>query len=351
MRSGTAHATASRKPALREQDLTGRQKAAVLLVAIGPEASAALTAQLTPEEVEAISFEIAQLDRVPPEVVNAVLAEWHQTEEAAHSLAQGGVDYARDLLERTLGPQKAAVVLRRIEGQLRDSAGFQSLRRADPQQLAGVLRNEHPQSIALILAHLESALVADVCRLMEPSLGGDVLFRMARMEKVLPEVLQIVERSLGNDAALSLSPDMTAAGGPAAVAAVLNLVTGTLEKQLLDGIEQQDVDLVEQIKSLMFVFEDMIRLDDKALGRIMRDVETKELALALKAASTELKTRIRGTMTQRAIQALEQEIEFLGPVRLRDVETAQASIVKTVRALEEAGEIVLSAGGTDDVLL
>lgn len=348
--TSTAVAPAQRRATVRLEELTGRQKAAVLMVALGPEASAELTAVLTPEEVEAISFEIAQLDHIPAEVATAVLAEWRETEAAAHSLATGGVEYARALLERTLGPQKAAVVLRRIESQLRDSAGFHTLRNADPQQLTNVLRNEHPQTIAFILAHLEAPLVAEVLKQIDPALGSDVLYRTATMEKVLPEVLAIVERSLGTDAALSLTQDLASAGGPSTVAAVLNLVSGSLEKQLLDGLEQQDHELFERIKGLMFVFEDLIRLDDKALQRLLRDVETKELAIALKAATDELRSRIRGLMSQRAVQALDQEMEFLGPVRLRDVEAAQGRIVKTVRDLEEAGEIVIG-GGADDVLL
>lgn len=329
----------------RLDDLTGRQKAAVLIMALGAEASEPITSGLSPEELEGISYEIACFDEVPMELAEAVLREWEQTEEAAFSLSEGGVDYAREILERALGPQKAAVVLKRIESQLRES-GFQNLRNADPQQLTSVLRNEHPQTIALILAHLDSVLVADVLKQLDPALGSDVTYRLARMEKVLPEVLRIIEQSLGTEAALSLSQDMSSAGGPAAVAEVLNLVNASLEKELLEGIERYDGDLCEEIKSLMFVFEDIIKLDEKALQRVLREVDSKELAMALKAASAELKERITGTMSRRAVGALTEEMEFLGPVRLRDVEAAQSEIVKHVRALEEAGEIVI--GGAND---
>ncbi len=331
-------------------DLTGRQKAAVLLMALGPEASKPITQALTPEEVEEITLEIARMETVPPDVVEAVLDEWRRTEEAAYSLAQGGVEYAKQILEQTFGPQRAAVILKRIESQLRESAGFRVLRNADPHQLTTVLRNEHPQTISLILAHLEPALVADVLKQLDPKLGAAVLYRMARMDKVLPDVLQAVERSLGSDATVSLAQDVTKAGGPAAVAAVLNHVVGVLEKDLLDGLEQQDPELCEEIKSLMFVFEDIVRLDDKALQRALQTIDSRELALALKAASDEVKSRIHGVMSQRAINALQEEMELLGPVRLRDVEEAQAAIVKSIRMLEESGEIVIG-GAADEYVI
>ncbi len=339
-----------RQPQLRAEELTGRQKVAILLMALGPEASAQITQALSPEELEEISLEIARIDHVPPEVAEAVIQEWRQTEEAAYSLASGGVEYARELLERTVGPQRASVILKRIETQLRESSGFRSLKNADPQQLASVLRNEHPQTISLILAHLDATLVAEVLKQLDPKLGSDVLYRMARMDKVLPDVLQVIEQSLGTDAAVSMSQDLTTAGGPSSVAAVLNLVVGTLEKDLLDGLEQQDPELCEEIKSLMFVFEDIARLDDKALQRALRDIDSKELALALKAASDELKERIRSVMSQRAASAIQEEMEMLGPVRLRDVEEAQAAVVKVIRGLEEAGEIVIG-GAADEVIL
>jgi flagellar motor switch protein FliG len=341
--------TTARRRDIRIDDLTGLQKAAVFLVTLGPEDSLHITQQLTAEELERISLEIARMDRVPVPVAEAVLDEWAKTEQAAFSLAQGGVETARQILEATLGPTKAAAVLKRIEMQLRDTAGFRTLRQADPQQLASVLRNEYPQAIALILAHLDASLVSEVLKQLDPALGGDVLYRMARMEKVLPEVLQVVDRSLGSDATLSLSEELSAAGGPSAVAAVLNLVSGSLEKELLDGIDRQDHELCEEVKSLMFVFEDIAKLDDRSLQRVLREVESKELALALKAASEELKQRIRSMMSARAVGALDEEMEFLGPVRLRDVETAQATIVRRVRTLEEAGEITIG-GGTDDFI-
>ena len=331
------------------QDLTGRQKVAILLMALGEEASSEITKNMASEEVEAISFEIARMEKVDPRLVEQILDEWQKTEHAAFSLAEGGVDYARRILEKAFGPSKAAAVLKRIEAQLSDHISLSHLRKADPQQLTAIIRNEHPQTMALILAFLDPAQTAAVLKEIDTDLGAEVLLRMARMEKVMPDVLRLVEESLGADSDLSLGGEGSAAGGPESVAEVLNLVTSALEKDLLDGVADQDMDLSEQIKNLMFVFEDIIKMDDKGITRLLRDTESKELALGLKLASEELRAKILGTMSTRARDSLEEEMEFLGPVRVSDVEAAQANIVKLARALEEAGEIMI--GATEDAMI
>jgi flagellar motor switch protein FliG len=344
-------AMASRqKRGMNPEELNGRQKAAIVLMAMGPQVAAEITKNLAQAELEEISFEIARLDRVPSEIVTTVLSEWGQMETAAHSIAEGGVDYARKVLEQALGPQKAAAIVKRIEAQLRENAGFQNLRNADPAQVGGLLRGEHPQTIALLLAHLEPDQTAAILRETPTELGGEVLLRLARLEKVLPEVLLVLERCYGSESKVSISKDMTVAGGPEAVAAVLNRMTGTVEKELLSGIATRDPELCDAIKNLMFVFEDLVRLDDRALQRLLRDVQMKELALSLKAASDTLKERVIPLMSKRAADSLREEMEMLGPVRLRDVEAAQAEIVKLVRALEESGEIVIATSGDDLVV-
>ncbi len=282
-------------------------------------------------------------------MVEAVIEEWRHTEQAAFSLASGGVDYARRVLEKAFGPSKAAQVLKRIEAQLHDHISLTHLRNADPQQLTAIIRNEHPQTIALILAFLDPGQTAAVLKEIDPLLGSDILLRIARMEKVMPDVLRVIEESVGAETDLTMSGDGSAAGGPAAVAEVLNLLSAGVEKDLLDGVAEKDAELSEQIKNLMFVFEDIAKLDDKGITRLLRDVETRELSLALKMASEELKDRILGSMSTRARDALMEEMEFLGPVRVSDVEVAQSSIVKMARALEEAGEIVI--GGSDDMVI
>ncbi len=329
--------------------LSGTQRAAIVCMALGTELAANVTAKLTPEEVEAISFEIARLEHVSAHVADAVLQEWLQVIRAAESITEGGVQYAREILEAVFGPTKATLILKRIQDQLADTAGLHRLRNADPQQLGNMLRGEHPQTVALILAHLEPQHTAAVLKEVGIPMGTEVVYRMARMEKVSPEMLQLIERSLGSED-LSISQGMSASGGPAAVAAVLNLVSPTLEKELMEGVTERDRVLSEQIKNLMFVFEDIVTLDDRAIQRLLREIDSKELALALKAASDALKAKILGAMSQRAVAALKEEMEFLGPVRMRDVEAAQASVVAQVRSLEEAGEIVITAG-TDDLVV
>ncbi len=330
--------------------LTGRMKVAIVCMAIGPEHAATITAGLSAEDAEVIALEMAQLDRVPAGTVDHVVDEWLQLTLGMDSISTGGVEFARDVLIRAFGPAKADTILKRIQGQLADSDRFGRLRRADPQQLGSTLRGEHPQTIALILAHLDPAHVAAILREIDPALGGDVMYRIARMEKVSPDMISLVERAIGNEADLAFSQGMSSVGGPAAVAAVLNLVSSSLEKEVLDYVTEKDSQISDQIKNLMFVFEDLMSLDDKSLQRLLREVDVKQLALALKAASAELKQKIMATMSQRAVAGLKEEIEFLGPVKMRDVEAAQTDIVSKVRALEETGEIVIS-GGTDDVII
>ena len=342
--------TQASRAALNGRPLNGRQKVAVLCMAIGTEHAAKVTGGLTPDEAELITFEIAQMDRVPQEVMEAVLAEWLEATLGIASLTTGGLEYAKEVLEKAYGRNRADQILRRITAQLADTAGLYRLRKADPQQLANTLRGEHPQTVALVLAHLDPPHTAAIIRELPVAFCGEVIYRMARMEKVSPEMLQLIERALSSEADLNFSQGMSAAGGPAAVASVLNLVSGTLEKELLEGVSERDAGLCEQIKNLMFVFEDLVTLDDKSLQRLLREVEAKQLALALKAASDELKAKIMGAMSQRAVAALKEEMEFMGPVKMRDVEAAQAGIVTQVRKLEETGEIVLSAG-SDDVLI
>ena len=337
-------------PVTTERPLTGRQKVAIVCMAVGPDAAAKLTGPLSPDEAELLTYEIASMERVSPAVTDAVMNEWIEASLGVASLTTGGVEFAREVLERAYGKARADAILRRITAQLADTAGLSRLRKADPQQLATTLRGEHPQTAALVLAHLDPQQTAAVLRELPGAFGADVLYRMAKMEKVSPEMLQLIERALSSEADLNFSQGMSAAGGPEAVAAVLNLVSSSLEKELLEGVGERDAALVEQIQNLMFVFEDLTGLDDKSLQRLLREVEAKQLALALKAASDELKGKIMGAMSQRAVGALREEMEFMGPTKMRDVEAAQAAIVAQVRKLEETGEIVLSAGG-DDVLV
>jgi len=348
--SSTSVAPRRKPPALRADRLTGGQKAAILMMALGPDGAEELAKGLDADELEAISLEIAQLDHVPADIVAAVLDEWQNSAGASQADALGGIRVAQTFLERTVGVPAAAPVVQRLKTRLQEGSGFKTLRRVDPESLANLLRSEHPQAVALVLAHLEPSLVSDILIHFDPSFGGDVLVRKASMEKVLPDVLEVVERFLGSEASFSLSGPLTQAGGPGAVADVLNLTASAHEKELLEAMARRDPRLADKIKELMFVFDDVRRLDSKATQRVVMEIDTKDLALALKGASDEVRDQVFGAMSQRAAAALTQEMEFLGPARLKDVEEAQRTIVNEIRRLEEAGEIVIG-GFDDDVLL
>jgi flagellar motor switch protein FliG len=316
---------------------------------LGSEAAAAITQKLAVEEVEQISFEIARMDRVSSEATDAVLSEWLDVMLAADSVAAGGVEFAREVMEKAFGAQKSQVMLKRIMSQISEGAGLHRLRNADPQQLGNTLRGEHPQTVALILAHLEAPHTASVLKELDPVFGAECVLRMARMEKVSPDMLVLIERSILTETDLAPAQGLSTSGGPAAVAEVLNLVAPSLEKAIMKGVEAIDPALCEQIRNLMFVFEDVVSLDDRSLQRLLREIDVKELALALKSASNEVKNKIMGGMSQRASAALKEEMEMLGPARKRDIESAQTAIVAMIRKLEDAGEIVVG-GGADDLV-
>jgi flagellar motor switch protein FliG len=330
--------------------LNGAQKAAILCMVLGSESAALITQKLGPEEVEQISFEIARMDRVSTEATDAVLAEWIEVMMAADSIASGGLEFAREVLEKAFGPQKAQAMFKRIVAQISETAGLHRLRNADPQQLGNMLRGEHPQTVALILAHLEPTHTAQVLKELDPQFGAEVVLRVARMEKVSPDMLILIERSILTETDLAPTQGLTTSGGPQVVAEVLNLVTPSLEKAIMRGLEERDPALSEQIRNLMFVFEDVVSLDDRSIQRLLREIDVKELALALKSASNEVKNKILGGMSQRASTALKEEMEMLGPARKRDIESAQTAIVAMIRKLEDAGEIVVG-GGADDLVV
>jgi flagellar motor switch protein FliG len=328
----------------------GRQKAAILCLALGAEHAAKVTQRLTQEEAEMISLEIARMERVQPEDAQRVLMEWIELAMASEAISTGGVEYAREVLEKAFSPKKAQTILKRINSHLSDSTSLQRLRHADPKQIASMFRGEHPQTTALVIAHMPAPQAAAILKELDPAISADIAMRMARMEKVSPEMLELIERSLGTDTDLDFQRGMESAGGPASVAAILNLMQGKLEKTILEIVADTDAPLSEQLKNLMFVFEDLRGVDDRALQRLLRDVDTKTLAMALKGASAELRTRVLAQMSSRAASALQEEMELLGPTRMKDVETAQTAVVAQARALEEAGEMVLNGGGDDVVV-
>jgi flagellar motor switch protein FliG len=332
------------------EQLSGAQKAAILCMVLGSESASLITQKLGADEVQQISFEIARMDRVSTEATDAVLTEWIEVMMAADSIASGGLEFAREVLEKAFGAHKAVAMFNRIQAMISETAGLHRLRNADPQQLGNMLRGEHPQTVALILAHLEPHHTAAVLKELDPQFGAEVVLRVARMEKVSPDMLVLIERSILTETDLSPAQGLTTSGGPQVVAEVLNLVAPSLEKAIMRGVEERDAALSEQIRNLMFVFEDVVSLDDRSIQRLLREVDVKELALALKSASNEVKNKILGGMSQRASASLKEEMEMLGPARKRDIEAAQTAIVAMIRKLEDAGEIVVG-GGADDLVV
>jgi len=333
------------------EPLSGSQKAAVLCMSLGTDVASRVMQLLSPDQVESVSREIAAMPLADTNTVETVLMEFRQVARATQSLSEGGLARATEILEQSFGPVRARLILEKIKDQLSGS-GLRKLKKAAPEALLSVLRGEHPQTLALILAHLDTKQAAAVIETMDTDLAGDVLYRVARMEKVAPDLIAVVEQGLSSKTDLTLSQEMTLTCGPAAVAKVLTLASGSAEKAIIESITQRNHELAQQITNLMFAFEDLVSLDGKSMQRILRDVDSKELALALKAASEELKAHIMKNMSERAAGALTEEMEYLGPVRVKDVESAQTRIIAAVRSLEEAGEIVLGGrGGGDELIL
>ena len=334
----------------RAKDLKGREKAAILLVALGGSAVAGVYKFMDDSTIELLTLEIANMRRVNQETKLDVLKEAQETIMAREFMTQGGVDYARKLLEQALGVEKAQDILRRITASLQVRP-FDFVRHTDPQQLLSFIQNEHPQTIALILSYLSPDQAALVMGGLPPALQWDVARRIARMDRITPEVLREVERVLERKLSTVMGQDFTSAGGVDAVVNIINLVDRGTERNIIEAMEEQDPELAEEIKKRLFMFDDIIGLDDRSLQRVLREVDLKDLGLALKGASEELRVKFFRNMSKRAADMLKEDMDYMGPVKVRMVEEAQQKIVNVIRALEEAGEIVIARGGKEELLV
>jgi flagellar motor switch protein FliG len=331
--------------------LTGVQKSAVLCLALGPELASQVLRRLSSDEVELVAREMTTLSTVGGDAVDSILREFQERSQGFETTVRGGRDYAHQVLHAALGKDQAQALLDKIQERYVVS-DLTRLNNTAPEMLGGVLRGEHPQAIALILAHLGHRQAAGVLQTLEPAVAAEVLYRVARMEKVAPEMLAVVQSVLDSKGDLALGPEMAPSGGPDMAAEMLNLLGGTVERQLLEGIAERDPEMAEQIKSRMFLFEDLILVDGKGMQRLLREIEAKDLALALKGASDELKRHVKASLSGRAGEALEEEIEMLGAVRVKDVEAVHARILEVLRGLGESGEVLVpTRGGSDDVIL
>jgi flagellar motor switch protein FliG len=334
----------------RSGPLTGRQKAAILLISLGPELSAKIFQHLEEDDIEQLTMEIANLRQVDPKRRDEVLAEFSQLLQAHEYITLGGINYARQVLEAALGEEKAHEIIGRLTASLQVRP-FDFARKTDPSQLANFIQNEHPQTIALILAYLDPNQAGIVLSSLPADKQVEVTQRLATMNHTLPEVLFEVEGVLEKKLANFVTQEYTEAGGLESVVEVLNRVDRGTERTIMEGLEELDAELADEIKKRMFMFEDLVTLDDRAVQLVLREVDNRELALALKMASSEVAQKIYRNMSKRAAEMLQEDLQYLGPVRLRDVEEAQQKIVNVVRRLEEAGEIIVARGGEEKIIV
>jgi len=332
------------------KDYTGRQKAAIFLVTIGSEISAEIFKYLREDEIETLTFEIARLETIDAEQKDAILQEFQELMMANQFISTGGIDFARELLEKSLGSQKAIDIINRLTSSLQVRP-FDFIRRTDPTHLLNFIQQEHPQTIALILAYLEPAKASIILQNLPNEVQSDVARRIATMDRTSPEVLREVERVLEKKLSTLSSEDYSAAGGVESIVEILNLVDRASEKQIIEQLEDEDPELAEEIKKRMFVFEDIVMLDDRSIQKVMREVDSQELAKALKSVDTEVQDKIFRNMSKRAAGMLKEDMEYMGPVRLKDVEEAQQKIVSIIRHLEDTGEIVIARAGEDELVV
>ncbi|MFQ3619994.1 MAG: flagellar motor switch protein FliG [Spirochaetales bacterium] len=333
-----------------KKELTGRQKAAIFLVTVGSEVSAEIFKHLREDEIETLTFEIARLETIDSEDRDKVLAEFQELMMAQDFITTGGIDYARELLEKALGSQKAVDIINRLTSSLQVRP-FDFIRRTDPTHLLNFIQQEHPQTIALILAYLEPQKASVILSSLPHEIQSDVAKRIATMDRTSPEVLREVERVLEKKLSTLSSEDYTSAGGVESIVDILNLVDRSTEKSIIESLEEEDPELAEEIKKRMFVFEDIVMLDDRAIQKVLREVDTAELAKALKAVDSEVQDKIFRNMSKRAATLLKEDMEYMGPIRMKDVEEAQQKIVAIIRKLEEQGEIVVARGGEDELVV
>jgi flagellar motor switch protein FliG len=332
-------------------DIPGPKKAAILLVALGSETASALLKNLSEQEVETLTAQIASLEGVTPEMREEVLEEFHHMALAQQYIAQGGMRYAQEVLESALGVRKAKEIIEKVQSTIR-TTGFHLLDHVDPNQLVSFIQKEHPQTIALLLAHMKAETAASTLSALPQDLQVEVATRIATMESISPEVLQQVEQVLAQQIKSLFSGDAAEVGGVKSVAEMLNLVDRGAEKNILGNLERDNPELATEIKSLMFVFEDILLLDDKGMQRVLKEIDTKELSLALKGSNEQVQNKFFANMSSRAADMIREEMAYMGPVRLKDVEEVQARIVDVVRRLEEDGEVIVSGrGGDDDVIV
>ena len=332
------------------EDLNGTRKAAILLIALGPEKAATIFKHLKEDEIEELTLEIANTRSVSPQVKDDVLNEFYQVCLAQQYIAEGGINYAKELLEKALGSEKAQGVISKLTASLQVRP-FEFVRKTDPSQLLNFIQDEHPQTIAMVLSYLTAAQSALVLGALPPEKQADVAKRIAMMDRTSPDVIKEVERVLERKLASLANQDYTIVGGIDSIVSILNSVDRSTEKHIMESLEIDEPELADEIRKKMFVFEDILLLDDRAVQRVLREVENSDLELALKSTTEEVQNVIFKNLSKRLAAMIKEDMEFMGPVRMKDVEEAQQKIVAVIRRLEESAEIVISRGGGDDIVV
>ena len=331
-------------------ELTGVQKAAVLLITLGPEKSASIFKHLKEEEIEELTLEIANTRSISPQEKEDVLNEFYQVCLAQQYIAEGGIGYAKELLEKALGEQKAQDVITKLTASLQVRP-FEFIRKTDPSQVLNFIQDEHPQTIAMILSYLSPTQSAMILGALTPEKQADVAKRIAMMDRTSPDVIKEVERVLERKLSSLLNQDYTIVGGVDAIVDILNTVDRGTEKHIMESLEIEQPELADEIRKKMFVFEDILLLDDRAIQRVLRDVDNNDLGIALKGANEEVQNVIFKNLSKRLSAMIKEDMEFMGPVRMKNVEEAQQKIVGIIRKLEDSAEIVISRGGGDEIIV
>ena len=333
-----------------DEKISGLQKASILLIALGPERSAGIFKHLKEEEIEELTLEIANTRSVTPAVKENAINEFYELCLAQQYIAEGGISYAKELLENALGAEKAVEVISRLTASLQVKP-FEFIKKTDASQLLNFIQDEHPQTIALILSYLSPHQAAMIISALPPDRQADVAKRIAVMDRTFPEIIKEVEKVLESKLASLVNQDYTIIGGVDAVVEILNTVDRGTEKHIMETLEIEEPELADEIRKKMFVFEDILLLDDRAIQRVLRDVDNNDLAIALKSANEQVQNAVFNNMSKRLAVMIREDMEFMGPVRMKDVEEAQQKIVNIIRKLEDSGEIVISRGGGDEIVV
>ena len=331
-------------------EVTGLQKAAILLIALGPERSAGLFKHLKEDEIEELTLEIANTRSVTPQLKDDVINEFYEVCLAQQYIAEGGIGYAKELLDKALGTEKAMAVIGKLTASLQVKP-FEFVRKTDASQLINFIQDEHPQTIALILSYLSPNQSAMIVSALAPDRQAEVAKRIAMMDRTSPDVIKEVEKVLESKLANLVNQDYTVIGGVDAVVEILNTVDRGTEKHIMETLEIEEPELADEIRKKMFVFEDVLLLDDRAIQRVLRDVDNNDLEIALKGANEQVQTAIFNNLSKRLATMIKEDMDFMGPVRMKDVEEAQQKIVNIIRKLEDAGEIIISRGGGDEIIV